>query len=325
LFLPQKLPDESGGRIFSEYQGGIREVDEDRVFAWREGDDRGNDADESEQGIFAPLLVTFHEQDIQSRFLKLDALRFTRRVVLLGLRRHDSLRLLSRLAHDAASTDFFRTKDGREIGERDWLFCGSTPPALPHVRIDTPDTLLRDLEVLVAPDDGLCDSDGALRIDWGDMFAEWLPVIHLDIARIDSGLSDLARAPYGKALSHADRWIAASGQGALFNGRLSHLLTDVPERVDLFARSRNCRGRAEWFVYENYDARYTDFMLWGRGIGSESGYEALLRKWSESGYDFTFPFSKPQLRLAMEAARRKMGSGDKSPAGYTGRSPVVFA
>ncbi|MDR1977629.1 MAG: dynamin family protein [Synergistaceae bacterium] len=303
LFLPSSAEEDRG-----------REFDEGGVFAWK--DDSGNhaknnpdDLDDPALGIFAPLLATFHEQDIQSRFLKLDALRLNRRVVLLGLRRHDSLRLLSRLAHDAALTDSLRTRDGREIGERDWLFCGSTPPALPHVRVDTPDTLLRDLEVLVAPDDGLCDSEGDLRIDWGDLFAEWLPVIHLDIARIDSGLSDLARAPYAKALSHVGLWVAASGQGALFNGRLSDLLTDVPERVDLFARNRDCRGRVEWFVYENYDARYTDFMLWGSCSGPETGDEGLLRKWIAGGHDFNPPFSKPRLRLALEGARRKSRYG----------------
>ncbi|MDR1622870.1 MAG: dynamin family protein, partial [Synergistaceae bacterium] len=302
LFLPRTLPEKSDG----DFCGGVFEFDEERVFAWKDDD---NAEGEPEHGIFAPLLATFHEQDIQSRFLKLDALRFTRRVVLLGLRRHDSLRLLSRLAHDAALTDSLRTKDGRAIGEHDWLFCGSMPPALPHVRIDTPDTLLRDLEVLVAPDDGLCDSEEALRVDWGDLFAEWLPVIHLDIARVDSGLSDLARASYAKALPHVGLWVAASGQGALFNGRLSHLLTEVPQRVDLFARSRGCRGRVEWFVYENYDARYTDFMLWGQDTDLKSEDDAFLRKWFESGHDFTLPFSKPRLKLALEAARRKSAFG----------------
>jgi hypothetical protein len=299
LFSPQKSPFE---HLAGVEKDGAYEFEEDHIFAWQ--GESGNDM-ENDQGIFAPLLATFHEQDIQSRFLNLDALRLNRRVVLLGLRRHDSLRLLSRLAHDAALTDSLRTKDGREIGERDWLFCGSTPPSLPHVRINTPDTLLRDLEVLVAPDDGLCDSGGAFRVDWGDIFAEWLPVIHLDIARIDSGLSDLVRAPYAKALPYVNLWVAASGQGALFNGRLSDLLTDVPQRVDLFARHRGCKGRAEWFVYENYDARYTDFMLLGRYVGLKSSSDVFLQKWIESGNDFKFPFLKPRLRLALEAAKHK--------------------
>ncbi|MDR1649011.1 MAG: hypothetical protein LBR71_02015, partial [Synergistaceae bacterium] len=281
-------------------------------------------AEEGEENFFAPLLTTFREQDIQSRFLRLDALRESRRVVLLGLRRHDSLRLLSRLAHDAAFSDSLRAEDGGEVEERDWIFCGSTPPALPHVRVAAPDTLLRELEVLVAPSDTLLYGEEPLSrehehekcpsVDWNDLFAEWLPVVHLDIARVDSGLSDLARAPYVRALPHARHWIAASGQGALFNARLSDLLTDVPDRVDLFAWRRDCKGRAEWFVYENYDARYTDFMLWGREAIEEAmerpdlngGFgDSLLRKWKESGYGFTFPFSEDRMRLALESVRAR--------------------
>ncbi|MDR1379808.1 MAG: dynamin family protein [Synergistaceae bacterium] len=258
--------------------------------------------EEREQGIFAPLLATFHEQNIQSRFLELDGLRRSRRIVLLGLRRHDSLGFLSRLAHDLAMSDTLGAEN-----EEAWLACGSTLPALPYVPLDVPDSLLRQLEVLVAPSDGLCNLEGSFHVDWDDLFTEWLPIVHLDIARIDSGLSDLARAPYMRALAHADSWIAASGQGALFNGRLSDLLTDVPERMDLFTRSRECGERVEWFVYENYDARYTDFMLWGRNLEQGSD-ETLLQKWAASGHDFKFPFTKLRLRFALEGARRKKKS-----------------
>jgi hypothetical protein len=266
------------------------------------------DSDDAEgYGLFAPLLASLQEQSIQSRFMELESVRRQKRIVLLGLRRHDSLRLLSRLAHDAVFFDSMKTEEGLDIDERDWNFRGSIPPALPHVRINLPDTLLRELDVLVAPSDSLCASDDALPVDWNDLFAEWLPVVHLDIARIDSGLSDLARAPYAVALAHADHWVAASGQGALFNARLTDLLTDVPERLDLFAARRNYKGRIEWFVYENYDARYTDFMLWGQDMdwNSNSDDGGLLCKWISSGHDFKFPFSEFRMRLAIEGARRK--------------------
>ncbi|MDR1049112.1 MAG: dynamin family protein, partial [Synergistaceae bacterium] len=132
-----------------------------------------------EESFFEPLLTVFRERDIQARFLRLDALKEmkdTRRVVFLGLRRHDSLYLLSRLAHDAAFSASLRTEDGREPGEREWIFCGSAPPDLPHVRVAAPDTLLSELEVLIAPGDALCEGS----VDWNGLFAEWLPVIHLD-------------------------------------------------------------------------------------------------------------------------------------------------
>ncbi|GHS92718.1 hypothetical protein AGMMS50276_01220 [Synergistales bacterium] len=247
-------------------------------------------------GLAAPILNVFREQEIQSRFLSLDYLKRNKRVLLLGLRRHDSLRLLSRLAHDAAFFDSLRDTQN----ERDWIFCGSTPPALPHVQVAAPDTLLREIEVLVAPGDALCYD----AVDWNDLFAEWLPVIHLDVARIDSGLSDLARAPYAQALPNAFGWVAASGQGALFNSRLADLLTDVSDRLDMFALRRDYKSRPEWFVYENYDTRYTDFMLWGRGI-PENEDDFFVKKWQASRHSFDFPFSESRMRLALSGARRK--------------------
>jgi len=263
-----------------------------------------NDSDDtSGYGIFAPLLASLKEQDIQSRFMGLEALRERKRIVFLGLRRHDSLRLLSRLVHDAAFFDLMKTEEGHDIDERDWIFRGSIPPALSHVRVNLPDTLLRETDILIAPCDNLC-ADG-FSVDWNDIFAEWLPIVHIDIARIDSGLSDLARAPYASALAHAGHWVAASGQGALFNARLADLLTDVPERLRSFVARRGYTGRAEWFVYENYDARYTDFMLWGQDMNWDSGDDSFLNKWQSGGRDFKFPFSEFRMRLAIEGAKRK--------------------
>ncbi|GHV44650.1 hypothetical protein FACS1894204_02120 [Synergistales bacterium] len=259
------------------------------------------DEDRKDAVLMTPILAVFREQEIQSRFLSLDSLKSlkkSKRVVLLGLRRHDSLRLLSRLAHDATFFNSDSLNDAQN--ERDWLFCGATPPALPHVRVEAPDTLLREMEVLIAPGDALCSD----AVDWNDLFAEWLPVIHLDIARIDSGLSDLARAPYAKAISNAFSWVAVSGHGALFDSRLADLLTDVPDRLDMFALRRDCKSRPEWFVYENYDARYTDFMLWGRGI-PENEDDFFIKKWQASGHSFEFPFSEFRMRLALSGARHK--------------------
>ncbi|MDR3231827.1 MAG: dynamin family protein [Synergistaceae bacterium] len=273
--------------------------------------------------VFAPLLAAFREQDIQSRFLNTNALRGRGRIVLLGLRRHDSLRFLARLAHDVSLTDSLRTEEGAEVDERDWIFCGSTPPALPHARIAVPDTLLREAEVLVAPGDGLCASLDAPPVDWDALFAEWVPVVHLDAARIDSGLSDIARAPYAEALSRVDRWVAASGQGALFSGRLTDLLTDVPDRLNDFMRSRGYRGRADWFIYENYAARYTDFVLWGGEMlrrpdacGGSLDSALLVEKWIRAGHDFTPPFSEHRLRRAMDGAvHRRRGEWKRDALG----------
>ena len=258
--------------------------------------------------FFAPFFQAFAEQVIQTRFLDLPALRTSRRLVLLGLRRHDSLRLLSRLAHDAALTDVPRTPEGREIGEGEWLFCGRVPPALPHVLLRTPSSALDDLDLLIAPSDTF-RGESMRAIDWSDLFGEWLPVVHLDIARVDSGLSDLARSPYASAMAGVSHWIAASAHGALFDTRLPDLVLDVPDRMAAFTRLRGFRGRMDWFVYENYDPRYTDFIALGRQIGADSSdgdLETLIDLWSESGLNFSPPLTEPRLRLALREIRERL-------------------
>ena len=259
------------------------------------------------RSFFSPILTTFREQDIQSRFMKLDALKNRKRVVLLGPRRQDSLRLLSRLAHDITFADFQGSEKKLEIEDHGWIFCGTSLLGFPHIRITAPEGLLRELEVLIAPSDAFI-GDSVPKVDWKALFEKWLPIVHLDIARIDSGLSDLARAPYASALAHAKCWIAASGQGALFNDRLQDLLTDVPDRLELFARNRGHQGRVDWFIYENYDARYTDFILWGRDARSEKSGEGFWQKWTASGGDFGFPFLKTRMTLALEIADRRKGA-----------------
>ena len=262
----------------------------------------------SEENFFSPFLHAFAEQAIQTRFLDLPALRASRRLVLLGLRRHDSLRLLSRLAHDAALTDVPRTPEGREIGEGEWIFCGRVPPALPHALLRTPSSALDNLDLLIAPSDTF-RGDSMRAIDWGGLFGEWLPVVHLDIARVDSGLSDLARSPYASALAGVSHWIAASAHGALFDTRLPDLVLDVPDRMAAFTRLRGFRGRMDWFVYENYDPRYTDFIALGRQIGADSSdgdLETLIDLWSESGLNFSPPLTEPRLRLALREIRERL-------------------
>jgi len=264
--------------------------------------------DGSGENFFSPFLRAFAEQAIQTRFLALPALRSRRRIVLLGLRRHDSLRLLSRLAHDASLTDVPRTPEGREIGEGEWIFCGRVPPAMPHAHLRTPSSSLDDLEVLIAPSDAF-RGGAMLDMDWDDLFGEWLPVVHLDIARVDSGLSDLARSPYAPALASVPDWIAASAHGALFATRLPDLVLDVPDRMAAFTRLRGFRGRMDWFVHENYDPRYTDFIALGRQIGADSSdrdLETLLDLWRESSLDFAPPLTEHRLRMALREIRERM-------------------
>ena len=108
-------------RVFGELKGGPIQADS--------GD--GHAPDESGHGRTVALddARQLAGQVLQLK-TELDAVRQNKRIVLLGLRRHDSLGLLSRLAHDTFLTESLCSEAGKEIDERDWIFCGSTPPAL---------------------------------------------------------------------------------------------------------------------------------------------------------------------------------------------------
>ncbi len=258
----------------------------------------GDYAGKPDDSPFLPLIEAIHELRIQARFLSLPALTARRKLIFTGLRRRDSLALLSRLAHDISWTQTPTDREGRVIGDGDWIFCGRTPPALPHVRITPPDSILRELDIIITPDVQYCSQLSSH--DWEGLFSEWLPVVHLDIARPDLGLPELERAPYSHALAGVSRWVAASGQGAMFNARLSDLASAVPEGLDKFISLRRWRGVADWFIYENYDSRYTDFLLLGQQIDENSGMDdiaALISLWTESGLDFRPPFTERVLKM----------------------------
>ena len=137
---------------------------------------------------------------------------------------------------------------------------------------------------------------------------------------MDSGLSDLDKAPYAAALASAPRWVLAFAHGGLFDRKLADLVADVPERVAAFGERRGFRGRMDWFVYENYDARYTDFIEFGEQLSTASDaadFDALTALWRESGLDLTPPFDEPGLRAALAAGRDKLRHDidHPSPAG----------
>ena len=256
-------------------------------------------------GLFTSLLYSMREQTLQTRFLALPALGHGRRLALLGLRRHDGLRLVSRLAHDSRLVEDSAEKLDAE--GQNWLFFGEGTPPFPCLRVEDVQ-LPGGMAILSAPSDAVCASS-ADAPDWRALFADWTPVIHLDLARVDSGLSDLARAPWTGALVTAPRWVLAFAHGGLFDRKLPDLLIDVPERVAAFTELRDFRGTMDWFVYENYDARYTDFIGLAGQVSSRSDdddLEALLSLWRERIQFDDAPFTEGGIRLALRETRDRL-------------------
>ncbi|MBQ9564423.1 MAG: dynamin family protein [Synergistaceae bacterium] len=266
-------------------------------------------------GLFDSLLLSMQEEGLRGRFLLLPSLsagnpprgQASRRLLLLGLRRHDGLRLLSRLMHEANVSDV-------EADEGQWLFSGRGPaPTLPRPCAALPEDP-GGLEFLVAPSDPFCEGGAT---DWPALFARWTPVVHLDLARVDSGLSDLARAPYAAELAaSAPRWILAFAHGGLFDNRLSDLILDVTERVRLFTGRRGFQGRMDWFIYENYDSRYTDFLSLGKRVKGDADDEEvaeLASLWDEWDLSGEAPFTRERLIHALTRVRDRLRADAARP------------
>lgn len=247
-----------------------------------------------------PLLATFRELDFRrtfSSFLTRLGLQPSKPAAVLFVgHRTSSIGALSSLLHDRAFA-----REAQALPSDQWVVMGG--PAnhgrLPLLSsafvVPSKGEVVPGLRVVVAPD------DEHLRVphgEWNSVLSEFDAVgVCIDAPRIDSGLSTLARAPYFPALSNHDRVFFASGDGRFFDEKLHLLMTEVVRRVP----GRNT-ATAPWFVFEDYDARYTEFIsmcedvLVHRGTGEE-----LARRWVDSQLSTTPPFDQPAVRLAMDA------------------------
>lgn len=247
-----------------------------------------------------PLLATFRELDFRRTFLsflaRLGLQPSKPAAVLFVGHRTSSIGALSSLLHDRAFA-----REAQALDSDQWVLMGELAQSgrLPLLSsafvVPSKGELVPGLRVVVAPD------DEHLRVshgEWNSVLSEFDAIgVCIDAPRIDSGLSTLARAPYFPALANHDRVFFASGDGRFFDEKLHLLMTEVVRRVP----GRNT-ATAPWFVFEDYDARYTEFIsmcedvLVHRGTGEE-----LARRWVDSQLSTTPPFDQPRVRLAMDA------------------------
>ena len=99
---------------------------------------------------------------------------------------------------------------------------------------------------LIAPS----DSQITANPGWHDLFRKFTPVVSVDLARIDSGLSDLSHAPYLTGLA-LNEWVLSFGNAGLFGTRQKDLVQSVPERVKEFVEASGLKSPS-WFIFENY-------------------------------------------------------------------------
>lgn len=190
------------------------------------------------RNLLSSLIASMREREFRTRFFALESFREKKRAVLLGAERSQSLRLFARLAHNLMLEAM---PDGGVI-PHEWLCAGNVAP-FGCVKVSSAGN---DAEILIAPS----NADISQNIDWHKLFREYVPVVSVDLARVDSGLSDLMHSPYitGLALSE---WVIAFGNAGLFDTRQIDLVSQVPKRVNEFVEINGLKS-PEWFIFENY-------------------------------------------------------------------------
>jgi hypothetical protein len=174
-----------------------------------------------------------------------------------------------------------------------------------------PKTILQHLTIVVAPAD-----ENLQSVDWGLFLNNFdLVGVAIDASRIASGLSDLFRAPYFEALhSRAERVFFSCGHGAMFDDKLNDLVIDVVPKTNEYWGYRQRKERESlWFVYENYDARYTNFIELAQTVVAHRGTaQELVRQWRSNRLPLYPPFDANTLNLVMQEILDS-GEGSEGP------------
>lgn len=190
------------------------------------------------KNLLSSLITSLREHDFRKRFFAIDAFHGQRSVILLGADRTQSIKLFARLAHNLGYESLI---DGKADASA-WLFSGNDEPFACE---ELP--MIQDGEnYLIAPP----DSELARNVDWQSLFAQYTPVVSIDLARTESGLSDLSHSPYLTGLAVND-WVLAFGNAGLFGEEHARAITKAQNRVNEFAEAGGLR-QPEYFIYENY-------------------------------------------------------------------------
>jgi predicted GTPase len=248
------------------------------------------------------LMWKFQETGIQKKFRELISSMVPATVshpslLLLGQHRDENLNLLALLAHNlgwagaaagVSADQWVTSQNGTRITLNQ-----------PAIIMKPPKTILQHLTITVAPAD-----KNLQGMDW-ELFMKNFDLVGvaIDASRISSGLSDLFRAPYFEALhSRAERVFFSCGHGAMFDDKLNDLVIDVVPKANEYWGYRQEKEREPlWFVYENYDARYTNFIELAQTVVTHRGTaQELVRQWRSNRLPLYPPFDANTLNRVMQ-------------------------
>ncbi len=191
------------------------------------------------KNLLSSLITSMREREFRTRFYSLAAFNGKNKAVLLGAERKQSMKLFSRLSHNLMLESL--PDGGVTYGE--WLCTGNDMP-FECVKVHVTGS---NANILIAPS----NVNITQNIDWHKLFRDYVPVVSVDLARVDSGLSDLVNSPYITGLALAE-WVLAFGNAGLFDTRQIDLVSQVPGRVREFVELNGLKS-PEWFIYENFD------------------------------------------------------------------------
>jgi hypothetical protein len=223
------------------------------------------------------LLATFRELAFQMAFrdvlgrLEVHA----GPLLLLSPRREAHERLLALLCHDLAVGDRLA-----EVPADHWILSGElmgfTPPG-PAIWLPAPTGGMAGFGFAIAPAEALLSQS-----DWEALMPTFVAIgAEVDAWRLPAtGLED---ASYAAALARfAERSFMTCGEGAWV----------IAERLGALAAGVRESGRP-WFVYEDYDARYTNFLR--TLVAEDAAPDDLPHRWREAGLPLDEPFAPAAL------------------------------
>ena len=117
-----------------------------------------------------------------------------------------------------------------------------------YVKINSA-ALASDEKILIAPPDYLLkkeDFDNKFK----KIFKDYTPVVSVDLARLESGLSDLINAPYADVLAKS-KWILAFPNAALLKDDNGVSIEELKDGIKNFCGNSGIKA-PEFFIYENY-------------------------------------------------------------------------
>ncbi len=195
-----------------------------------------------EKNLLSSVLISIKEHDFKRKFFSLEAFEGKRKAIFLGADKNQSMKLFSRLAHN-----LMLEKNVTENSEQiQWLYSGYM---MPFECVELP-VIGTDEDILIAPSD--YELEGK-KFDWKKIFENYTPVISVDLARIESGLSDLFNSPYIIGLT-VKKWVLAFGNAGLFDNRKSELtdIDKIPKKIKEFSEINGIKN-PDCFIFENYE------------------------------------------------------------------------